>query len=228
MAASLTRIPGDTYNEHFNECYFYSAGCWLHSVWSPLALKVQVDVRASRIYSQTGGNYPLLTTHRPSSRSPDLVRLKAGNPAPIKAGSAEAAKRVFTLQRGGREEERESRQCVSCDLHPNLQFEKSSTLQGGVTVKCFQFVLCGNCFLPRLTSATCEQFEKSGLCSFQDSYVLYTREEAFLLSWESALVKLNQASQWDSTKSNLDTDMHLVTLRIDLSVTTCHALISGQ
>lgn len=109
-----------------------------------------------------------------------------------------------------------------------FSLEKSSTLQGGVTVKCFQFVLCGNCFLPRLTSATCEQFEKSGLCSFQDSYVLYTREEAFLLSWESALVKLNQASQWDSTKSNLDTDMHLVTLRIDLSVTTCHALISGQ
>lgn len=137
MAASLTRIPGDTYNGHFNECYFYSAGCWLHSVWSPLALKVQVDVRASRIYSQTGGNSPLLTTHRPSSCSPDLVRLKAGNPAPVKAGSAEAAKHLFTLQRGRKEEERESRQCVSCDLHPNLQFGEVINFAGWSYSKMF-------------------------------------------------------------------------------------------
>ena len=62
----------------------YKTGCWLHSVWSPLASRVQVDARAHRVHSQTGGDAPLLTTHRPSSRSPDLVRLKAGNPALIK------------------------------------------------------------------------------------------------------------------------------------------------
>lgn len=99
-AASLTGTPGDTSNGHINEqAYFYKTGCWLHSVWSSLALRVQVDGRASRIYSQTGGDSPLLTTHRPSSRLSDLVRLKSGNPALIKDCQAETAKRLFTLQR---------------------------------------------------------------------------------------------------------------------------------
>lgn len=107
-AASLTRIPGDTSNRHFNEqADFYKGGCWLHSVWSPLPLRILIDERASGIYSQTGGDSPLLTTHRPSSHSADLVRLKAGNPALIKVRQAETAKRLFTLQRGGRQGERE-------------------------------------------------------------------------------------------------------------------------
>ena len=58
-----------------------------------------------------------------------------------------------------------------------FSFEKSSTLQGVVTVKCFEFVSCGNCFFPpRLTSAAPEQFEKSEFCSVEDAYALYTWE----------------------------------------------------
>lgn len=43
-AASLTRLPEDVYNGHY-ECFLFNAGCWFHSVWSPLALQVWVDVR---------------------------------------------------------------------------------------------------------------------------------------------------------------------------------------
>lgn len=40
-AASLARLPEDMYNGHF----LFNAGCWFHSVWSPLVLKVWVDMR---------------------------------------------------------------------------------------------------------------------------------------------------------------------------------------
>lgn len=170
--------------------------------------------QAEYILKQVAAPHFWQHTDRASS-SPDLVRLKAGNPALIKVRLAETAKRLFTHFRGEGEREGEGEESSSVRaVIFTLIFssEKSSTLQGVVTVKCFQFVLWGNCFSPRLTSATCEQLEKSKFCSFKGSYVLFTWGRYFLLSWESTLAVLSQTSQRESQLQEVTlTQMHLVT-----------------
>lgn len=60
-----------------------------------------------------------------------------------------------------------------------FSLEKSSALQGVVTVKCLPFVLCGNClvffFCPWLALATCEQFETSAVFNKPMYYILEKR-----------------------------------------------------
>ena len=190
----------------------YKAGCWLHSVWSPLASRVQVDVRARRVHSQTGGDAPLLTIGHhlvpltlsdwrlATPRWSKFAKLRQQSVCSHFRG---AGGRKWREKREGVESSRSSSSSVWAVIFTLIfSFEKSSTLQGVVTVKCFEFVSCGNCFSPRLTSAASEQFEKSEFCRVEDSYALYTPERHFCWAQMVCLLQFNRASQRELTPRN--------------------------
>lgn len=126
-APGLTRIPGDTQNRHFNEeVCFYKADCWLYSVWSLLASRVQVDVRASTIDFQTGGDLPSFDNKPTVSLFSWPCPTDGWQPyADQSLPSWDSKASVHTSQRKERERRDGKRegvcgrqQCVNCDFSP--------------------------------------------------------------------------------------------------------------